>query len=92
MILLPMALIVLQGDTGSALVFASFILVFTEKAFSLLLVLGISILPFLYLPYLWSLIFSVAMIVLWGVVFAFTYTNKKILLPSILMCLTIIIV
>ena len=85
-ILLPMALIVLQGDTGSALVFASFILVFYREGLSpLLLVLGISIIAIFVLTLVYgSLIFSVAMIVLLGVVFAFTYNNKKILLPSIL--------
>lgn len=92
-ILLPMGLIILQGDTGSALVFASFILVFYREGFSpLLLVLGISIIAIFVLTLIYgSLIFSVAMIVLLGVVFAFTYTNKKILLPSIIIAVLTIL-
>ncbi|HCD68798.1 MAG TPA: rod shape-determining protein RodA, partial [Bacteroidetes bacterium] len=92
-ILLPMGLIILQGDTGSALVFASFILVFYREGLSpLLLVLGISIIAIFVLTLMYgSLIFSVAMIVLLGVVFAFTYTNKKILLPSIIIAVLTIL-
>ena len=92
-ILLPMGLIILQGDTGSALVFASFILVFYREGLSpLLLVLGISIIAIFVLTLIYgSLIFSVAMIVLLGVVFAFTYTNKKILLPSIIIAVLTIL-
>ncbi|MFY9282423.1 MAG: rod shape-determining protein RodA [Bacteroidia bacterium] len=92
-IVLPMGLIILQGDTGSALVFASFILVFYREGLSpLLLVLGISIIAIFVLTLMYgSLIFSVAMIVLLGVVFAFTYTNKKILLPSIIIAVLTIL-
>jgi rod shape determining protein RodA len=92
-ILLPMGLIILQGDTGSALVFASFILVFYREGLSpLLLVLGISIIAIFVITLIYgSLIFSVAMIVLLGVVFAFTYTNKKILLPSIIIAVLTIL-
>jgi rod shape determining protein RodA len=92
-ILLPMGLIILQGDTGSALVFASFILVFYREGLSpLLLVLGISTIAIFVITLIYgSLIFSVAMIVLLGVVFAFTYTNKKILLPSIIIAVLTIL-
>jgi len=92
-ILLPMGLIILQGDTGSALVFTSFILVFYREGLSpLLLVLGISIIAIFVITLIYgSLIFSVAMIVLLGVVFAFTYTNKKILLPSIIIAVLTIL-
>ena len=92
-ILLPIGLIILQGDTGSALVFASFILVFYREGLSpLLLVLGISTIAIFVITLIYgSLIFSVAMIVLLGVVFAFTYTNKKILLPSIIIAVLTIL-
>ncbi len=92
-ILLPMGLIILQGDTGSALVFSSFILVFYREGLSpLLLVLGISIIAIFVITLIYgSLVFSVAMIVILAVFFAFTYTNKKILIPSILIIILTIL-
>ncbi|PCJ67651.1 MAG: rod shape-determining protein RodA [Bacteroidetes bacterium] len=84
-ILLPMVLIILQGDTGSALVFFSFILVFYREGLTpLILILGlVAILVFVLTLVFGTLYFGVGILLLFLVFFAFTYTNKKFLLPSI---------
>lgn len=84
-ILLPMGLIVLQGDAGSALVFLSFILVlYREGLTPLVLVLGIAaIFIFVLTLYFGTGLLSVAVLVCLAVFYAFTYTNKKALVPSI---------
>jgi rod shape determining protein RodA len=92
-ILLPMGLIVLQGDTGSALVFVSFILVFYREGLTpLLLVLGITIIAVFVITLIYgSLFFSILVLVLLAVFFAFTYTNKKLLMPSIVIAVLTIL-
>lgn len=92
-ILLPMGLIVLQGDTGSALVFVSFILVFYREGLTpLLLVLGITIIAVFIITLIYgSLFFSILVLVLLAVFFAFTYTNKKLLMPSIVIAVLTIL-
>ena len=83
-ILLPMGLILLQGDAGSSLVFASFVIVFYREGLTpLILILGLAaILVFVLTLVFGSLYFSVGVLLLFLVFFAFTYTNKKLLLPS----------
>jgi rod shape determining protein RodA len=89
-ILFPMVLIVLQGDTGSALVFASFILVFYREGLSpLLLILGLVVIAVFVLTLVYgTLYFGIFILLLWFVFFAFTYTSKKLLLPSIVVAVT----
>ncbi len=81
----PAILIVIQGDTGSALVFASFILVFYREGLTpLLLVLGIvAILIFVLTLVIGFSYFAITTLVLFLVFNAFTYTNKKMLIPSL---------
>lgn len=84
-ILVPMVLIVLQGDTGSALVFLSFFLVFYREGLTpAILVIGIVAIAVFVLTLVYtSLYFSVGVFVLFLVFYAFTYTNKKLLVPSL---------
>ena len=81
----PAILIVIQGDTGSALVFASFILVFYREGLTpLLLVLGIvAIFIFVLTLVIGFSYFAITALVLFLVFTAFTYTNKKMLIPSL---------
>ncbi|MDC0105504.1 rod shape-determining protein RodA [Bacteroidia bacterium] len=81
----PAILIVIQGDTGSALVFASFILVFYREGLTpLLLVLGIvAIFIFVLTLVIGFSYFAITTLVLFLVFNAFTYTNKKMLIPSL---------
>ena len=81
----PAILIVIQGDTGSALVFASFILVFYREGLTpLLLVLGIvAIFIFVLTLVIGFSYFAITTLILFLVFNAFTYTNKKMLIPSL---------
>ena len=81
----PAILIVIQGDTGSALVFVSFILVFYREGLTpLLLVLGIvAIFIFVLTLVIGFSYFAITTLVLFLVFNAFTYTNKKMLIPSL---------
>jgi len=81
----PAILIVIQGDTGSALVFTSFILVFYREGLTpLLLVLGIvAIFIFVLTLVIGFSYFAITTLVLFLVFNAFTYTNKKMLIPSL---------
>ncbi len=85
LILVPMLLIVLQGDTGSALVFLSFFLVFYREGMTptILLIGLLAIFIFVLTLVFTSLYFSIVLGVLFLVFYAFTYTNKKLLLPSL---------
>jgi|TARA_B110000902_G_scaffold189187_1_gene214159 rod shape determining protein RodA len=84
-ILIPMGLIVLQGDTGSALVFLSFFLVFYREGLTpTILVIGlVAILIFVLTLVFTSLYFSGGIVVLFLIFYAFTYSNKKLLIPSL---------
>jgi rod shape determining protein RodA len=80
----PAALIVLQGDAGSALVFSSFILVLYREGLSpLVLILGISaIVIFIVTMVIGVFWLSIAVAGLLLLFLSFTYTNKKIIIPS----------
>lgn len=84
-ILIPMLLIIIQGDTGSALVFLSFLLVFYREGLTpVIIVLGlIAIFIFVLTLVYSSLYFSLGLVLAFIVFYAFTYTNKKLLMPSI---------
>lgn len=84
-ILVPAGLIILQGDTGSALVFSSFILVFYREGLTpLVIALGLAVIAIFVLTLVYgSFYFSLAIAVVFIVFYAFTYTNKRLLLPSI---------
>lgn len=84
-IAIPALLIIIQGDTGSALVFASFILVFYREGLTpSLLVLGlVAILIFVLTLVIGFAYFTILAGVLFLVFTAFTYSNKKMLLPSL---------
>lgn len=83
--LIPMGLIIIQGDMGSALVFLSFILVFyIEGLTPAIILLGLFMILVFVLTLVYSaLYFSIAAILLLFLFYAFTYTNKKLLIPSI---------
>jgi rod shape determining protein RodA len=83
--LIPMGLIIIQGDMGSALVFLSFIPVFyIEGLTPAIILLGISMIAVFLLTLVFSsLYFSISAFILWFVFYAFTYTNKKLLIPSL---------
>ena len=83
--LIPMGLIVIQGDMGSALVFLSFIPVFyIEGLTTAIILLGIFMIAVFILTLVFSsLYFSISAFILWFVFYAFTYTNKKLLIPSL---------
>lgn len=83
--LIPMGLIIIQGDMGSALVFLSFILVFyTEGLTPAIILLGLFMILVFVLTLVYSaLYFSIAAILLLFLFYAFTYTNKKLLIPSL---------
>ncbi len=84
-IFIPVALIILQGDAGSALVFTSFILVlYREGLTPAFLIIGLSaILIFVLTMMIGILWLSVAVIVLLGIFLAFTFTNRKTIIPAI---------
>jgi rod shape determining protein RodA len=84
-IAVPAGLIILQRDTGSALVFSSFILVlYREGLTPFIIILGlITVFIFIMTLVFGSLYFSIAVGVVFLVFYAFTFTNKKLLLPSI---------
>jgi rod shape determining protein RodA len=81
----PAILIVIQGDTGSALVFASFILVFYREGLTpLLLVLGlVAIFIFVLTLVIGFSYFAITALILFLVFTAFTYSTKKMLIPSL---------
>lgn len=83
--LIPMGLIIIQGDMGSALVFLSFILVFyIEGLTPAIILLGLFMILVFVLTLVYSaLYFSIAAILLLFLFYAFTYTNKKLLIPSL---------
>jgi rod shape determining protein RodA len=83
--LIPMGLIIIQGDMGSALVFLSFILVFyIEGLTPAIILLGLFMILVFVLTLVYSaLYFSIAAILLVFLFYAFTYTNKKLLIPSL---------
>ena len=83
--LIPMGLIIIQGDMGSALVFLSFILVFyIEGLTPAIILLGLFLILVFVLTLVYSaLYFSIAAILLLFLFNAFTYTNKKLLIPSL---------
>jgi len=84
-VLIPMVLIVVQGDTGSALVFFSFFLVFYREGLSpAILVIGlVAILVFVLTLVFSALYFSLGLVVCFLVFYAFTYSDKKLLMPSL---------
>lgn len=92
-VLIPMGLIVLQGDTGSALVFLSFFLVFYREGLTpAILVIGIVAIVIFVLTLVYtSLYFSIGVVILFLIFYAFTYTNKKLLLPSVIILVTSIL-
>ncbi|HAY89179.1 MAG TPA: rod shape-determining protein RodA [Bacteroidetes bacterium] len=92
-VLIPMGLIVLQGDTGSALVFLSFFIVFYREGLTPnILVLGIAAIVIFVLTLVFgSLAFSIGTVLCLLVFYAFTYTNKKVLLPSIAIAAVVIL-
>lgn len=85
-ILLPMMLTLLQNDTGSALVFASFILVlFREGLSGWWLVLGFYLITIFVLTILipsWYILLT--LLVILGVFIYFTYKQKQLMVLSIL--------
>lgn len=85
-IAIPAILIVLQGDAGSALVFSSFILVmYREGLTPAILVIGlIAILIFVLTMVLGVLWLSIGVLVILGVFLAFTFTNRKTILPAVI--------
>ena len=91
-ILIPMGLIILQGDTGSALVFLSFFLVFYMEGLPpLILILGLVAAAIFILTLVFgSVAFGIATVVGFIIFYAFTYTNKKLLIPSILVTIVVI--
>ena len=84
-LLIPMGLIILQGDTGSALVFLSFIIVFyLEGLTPTVLVLGIaSIIIFIVTLIYGSLYLSIALLILFLIFYGFTYSEKRFFWPSV---------
>jgi len=87
LLMVPMGLIIIQGDMGSALVFLSFILVFyLEGLTPKILWIGIlSIVIFVLTLVFGASNLNIAIGILWIVFYAFTYTNKRLIIPSILM-------
>jgi len=79
-----MGLIILQGDTGSALVFTSFILVFYREGQSpLIITVGIVVAIIFVLTLVFgSLHFSIGIFIGYLIFLAFNYSNRKMVLPS----------
>lgn len=88
-IFLPAALIILQGDTGSALVFSSFILVFYREGLTpMIIIIGLVVVFIFVITLLFgSLYFSIAAGLGFLIFYAFTFTNKKIIKPTIYIAL-----
>lgn len=78
-ILLPIALIVLQGDAGSGLVFFSFIMVLYREGLSgTVLLIGIIAVILSVLTFAFGfLAIMAALVILGGIITAFIYTNTK---------------
>ncbi len=83
--LIPMGLIIIQGDMGSALVFLSFIPVFyIEGLTPTIILIGLFMILVFVLTLVFSALnFSIAVLLILFVFYAFTYTNKKLLIPSL---------
>ena len=83
--LIPMGLIIIQGDMGSALVFLSFIPVFyIEGLTPTIILIGLFMIFIFVMTLVFSaLYFSIAILLLLFIFYAFTYTNKKLLIPSL---------
>lgn len=88
---IPMVLIVLQGDAGSALVFSSFVLVMYKEGLTpLVLVVGIiAALIFVATLVFGTLKLSIVVLVLLLVFYAFYYTRKKLLFPAFIIAVVI---
>ncbi len=78
-IILPIALIVLQGDAGSGLVFFSFIMVLYREGLSgSILVIGVVSIAIAVLTIAFGFLpITVGLIILGGIISAFIYTNLK---------------
>ena len=85
-ILTPAFLIILQGDAGSALVFSSFLLVlYREGLTPIYLIIGIvAIFIFVLTMVLGVWWLSLGLLVILAVFLAFTFTNRKTILPAII--------
>ena len=83
--LIPMGLIIIQGDMGSALVFLSFIPDFyIEGLTPTIILIGLFMILVFVLTLVFSALnFSIAVLLILFVFYAFTYTNKKLLIPSL---------
>ena len=92
-IFVPMALIVLQRDTGSALVFSSFVLVlYREGLTPWVVVLGlVAVLIFVLTMVLGFAKLTIGVVVALLVFYAFTYTNKRLLLPSLYIAVVVVL-
>ncbi len=92
-IFIPMALIVLQGDAGSSLVFLSFIIVlYREGLTPWVILLGlIAILIFVLTMVIGFTKFSGAIGILYLIFLAFNYSKKKVILPSFLIGVVIVL-
>ena len=92
-ITLPAFLILLQGDAGSTLVFSSFILVlYREGLTPLVLVLGIAAVLIFILTMVFGVVtLGIAVLVILALFLSFTFTNKKIILPSILIAVVCVV-
>ena len=92
-IVVPMMLIILQRDTGSALVFLSFTLVlYREGLTPWVLVLGILAIAIFVMTLMFGVLyFGIAVAVVLLIYYAFTYTNKKAILPSFITAVGIIL-
>ncbi len=86
-ITLPAVLIVLQGDAGSSLVFSSFLLVLYREGLSpLVLIIGLlAILIFILTMVVGILWLSVGLLVITGVFLAFSFTNRKTIVPALVL-------
>lgn len=78
LILLPMALVLLQNDTGTAIVFFAFVLVFYREGFSgNLLIIGIAAVILFLLPLLFDKYYIMSMLALLYAAFAFLMRKRK---------------
>ena len=92
-IVVPMILIVLQRDTGSALVFLSFVLVLYREGLSpWVLILGILAIAIFVMTLVFGVVsFGITVLVLLLIYYAFNYTTKKIILPSVITAIGVIL-
>lgn len=89
----PMALILLQPDTGSALVFSSFILVlYREGLTPWVVVVGlVAVLIFVLTMVFGFTTLAIAIVVALLVFYAFTYTQKRFMLPALYITIAVIL-